>query len=199
MGAVSGNIKVGNRLNPLTSWQALEYITNQTLDRHSVRRAWAPYRSSPVRLGAWRREAVLAVGGFESSTLAEDTDLTFRLRLAGYQTRCDNSALAYTEGPRHSPRPRTASASAGLSACLQALWKHRRQLFQPRHGAFGMLVMPVMWMTQLPMQLFAPVVDLTVVVLALTGGLPLVLHYLALFLLSIWSPRPSPCAWITRT
>src|SRR6185312_9020980 len=33
VGAVAGNAKVGNRINPLTHWQALEYITSQNLDR----------------------------------------------------------------------------------------------------------------------------------------------------------------------
>jgi cellulose synthase/poly-beta-1,6-N-acetylglucosamine synthase-like glycosyltransferase len=33
VGAVAGNAKVGNRVNLLTRWQALEYITSQNLDR----------------------------------------------------------------------------------------------------------------------------------------------------------------------
>jgi peptidoglycan/xylan/chitin deacetylase (PgdA/CDA1 family) len=34
-GAVAGNAKVGNRINLLTRWQALEYITSQNLDRRA--------------------------------------------------------------------------------------------------------------------------------------------------------------------
>lgn len=35
VGAVAGNAKVGNRLNLLTRWQALEYIISQNLDRRA--------------------------------------------------------------------------------------------------------------------------------------------------------------------
>jgi len=35
VGAVAGNAKVGNRLNLLTRWQALEYIVSQNLDRRA--------------------------------------------------------------------------------------------------------------------------------------------------------------------
>src|SRR6185503_14615858 len=35
MGAVAGNAKVGNRINLVTRWQALEYITSQNMDRRA--------------------------------------------------------------------------------------------------------------------------------------------------------------------
>src|SRR5262249_54812474 len=35
VGAVAGNAKVGNRINLLTRWQALEYVTSQNLDRRA--------------------------------------------------------------------------------------------------------------------------------------------------------------------
>ncbi len=35
VGAVAGNAKVGNRVNVLTKWQALEYVTSQNLDRRA--------------------------------------------------------------------------------------------------------------------------------------------------------------------
>jgi len=36
IGAVAGNAKVGNRINLLTRWQALEYITAQNLERRAL-------------------------------------------------------------------------------------------------------------------------------------------------------------------
>ena len=35
VGAVAGNAKVGNRINLVTRWQALEYVTSQNLDRRA--------------------------------------------------------------------------------------------------------------------------------------------------------------------
>jgi peptidoglycan-N-acetylglucosamine deacetylase len=36
VGAVAGNAKVGNRVNVVTRWQALEYITSQNLERRTL-------------------------------------------------------------------------------------------------------------------------------------------------------------------
>src|SRR5262249_60896604 len=53
VGAVAGNAKVGNRINLLTRWQALEYVITQNLDR----RAFALLNCItvvPSTVGAWR-------------------------------------------------------------------------------------------------------------------------------------------------
>ena len=96
--AVAGNCKVGNRLNLLTRWQALEYITSQNLDR----RAYGLLNAItvvPGAIGAWRISAVRAVGGYVTDTLAEDMDLTWRLRRAGWKLENEANALAFTEAP----------------------------------------------------------------------------------------------------
>src|SRR5262249_19111282 len=36
LGAVAGNAKVGNRINTITRWQALEYIVAQNLERRAL-------------------------------------------------------------------------------------------------------------------------------------------------------------------
>ena len=98
--AVAGNIKVGNRLNLVTLWQSIEYITSQNLDR----RAFTYLNAVPVvpgALGAWRRSAVEAVGGFHNDdTLAEDMDLSIRILRAGHRVANEPLALAYTEAPQ---------------------------------------------------------------------------------------------------
>ena len=37
LAAVAGNAKVGNRINLVTKWQALEYVTAQNLERRALR------------------------------------------------------------------------------------------------------------------------------------------------------------------
>ncbi|HEU4751902.1 MAG TPA: glycosyltransferase, partial [Armatimonadota bacterium] len=133
VGAVAGNVKVGNRVNLLTRWQAVEYITSQNLDR----RAYSFLNAItvvPGAVGAWRREAVQAVGGYLTDTLAEDMDLTWRMRRAGWRLVTESGALAFTEAPDHvhafwKQRFRWAYGT------LQCLWKHRGAL--GRHGCFG--------------------------------------------------------------
>src|SRR6185369_15506780 len=75
IGAVAGNAKVGNRVNLVTRWQALEYVTSQNFDR----RAFASLNCItvvPGSVGAWRRSVLEETGGFSGDTLAEDQDLT---------------------------------------------------------------------------------------------------------------------------
>lgn len=179
VGAVAGNVKVGNRLNPLSIWQSVEYITSQNFDR----RAYAALAAVPVvpgAIGAWRRSAVLEAGGYSSSTLAEDTDLTFRVRLRGYKTITDNEALAFTEAP-DDIRALAKQRFRWGYGILQALWLHRRAMFNLRNGAIGLVVMPSMWLYNIFFQALAPIVDISIIAALFAGGLSVVLPYWAAF------------------
>ncbi len=156
IGAVAGNVKVGNRINLLTRWQSIEYITSQNLDR----RAYALLNSvsvCPGAIGAWRKSAVTEAGGYLSDTLAEDMDLTWRLRRGGWKIDTESEAIAYTEAPDtfggfFRQRFRWAYGT------LQCLWKHKRAL--GHNGWFGWLTMPSLWLFQIAFQVLAPLVDL---------------------------------------
>jgi peptidoglycan-N-acetylglucosamine deacetylase len=158
VGAVAGNVKVGNRINPLTYWQSIEYVTSQNLDR----RAYAVINSVtvvPGAVGAWRREAILQAGGYTNDTMAEDMDLTWRIRRIGYRIENDTDAIGYTEAPDtfvglFRQRFRWAFGT------LQSLWKHRRAV--GRYGWFGRLALPSLWLFQVAFQALSPVVDLEI-------------------------------------
>ena len=161
IGAVSGNVKVGNRNNPLTIWQAVEYITSQNFDRRAFDLLNC-ITVVPGAVGAWRRDAVILAGLYSSQTLAEDTDLTFKIRKLGYRIVTDNAALAYTEAP-DTLRDLAKQRFRWAFGTLQCLWKHRSALFNPRYGAFGTIAMPSLWVYQIGFQAIAPIVDLTIV------------------------------------
>ena len=161
IGAVSGNVKVGNRNNPLTIWQAVEYITSQNFDRRAFDLLNC-ITVVPGAVGAWRKDAVILAGMYSSQTLAEDTDLTFKIRKLGYRIVTDNAALAYTEAP-DTLRDLAKQRFRWAFGTLQCLWKHRSALFNPRYGAFGTIAMPSLWVYQIGFQAIAPVVDLTIV------------------------------------
>ena len=57
IGAVAGNAKVGNRINMITRWQALEYIVAQNLERRALA-ALGTLTVVPGAVGAWRRSAL---------------------------------------------------------------------------------------------------------------------------------------------
>lgn len=178
VGAVAGNVKVGNRVNGLTVWQSLEYITSQNFDR----RAYSALGSVPIipgAIGAWRRSAIMKAGGYESNTLAEDTDLTFKIKLLGYRTCTENDALAFTEAPD------TVSGLAKQRfrwafGVFQVLWKHKDALFRRRYGVFTTLVMPAMWIFNIVMQAISPIVDVMAVVSIIRGEFLAVAVYLAI-------------------
>jgi cellulose synthase/poly-beta-1,6-N-acetylglucosamine synthase-like glycosyltransferase/spore germination protein YaaH/peptidoglycan/xylan/chitin deacetylase (PgdA/CDA1 family) len=159
VGAVAGNVKVGNRMNPLTHWQSIEYITSQNLDR----RAYATINSVtvvPGAVGAWRREAILQAGGYTTDTMAEDMDLTWRIRRIGWRIETESSAMGYTEAP-DSIRALFKQRFRWAFGTLQALWKHRRAL--GRYGWFGRVMLPTLWLFQVAFQVLSPLVDLQIV------------------------------------
>ncbi len=160
VGAVSGNVKVGNRSNPLTIWQAVEYITSQNFDRRAFDLLNC-ITVVPGAVGAWRKDAVILAGLYSSQTLAEDTDLTFKIQRLGYRILTDNAALAYTEAP-DTIRDLAKQRFRWAFGTLQCLWKHRSVLFNPRYGAFGTVAMPSLWVFQIGFQAIAPVVDLMI-------------------------------------
>ncbi len=164
IGSVAGNVKVGNRDRLVTRWQSLEYVTSQNVDRRALSRLNA-ITVVPGAIGAYRADALRAVGGYRSDTLAEDMDLTWRLRRAGWRIVNEGGAHAFTEAP--------ATLGALMRqrfrwsfGTLQCLWKHRAATF--RYGWFGGLALPTLWVFQFGAQVLAPFVDLQLLVAGLT-------------------------------
>jgi len=161
VGAVAGNAKVGNRINVITRWQALEYVTSQNLERRELA-ALGCITVVPGAIGAWKREALERLGGFPRDTLAEDQDLTIALLRAGYKVLYDSTAIGWTEAP---------DTLSGLAkqrfrwayGTLQCLWKHRGVTLKPRYGALGLVAIPQTWLFQFLFSLLAPLVDLTLI------------------------------------
>ncbi|HLO00368.1 MAG TPA: glycosyltransferase [Pyrinomonadaceae bacterium] len=198
IGAVAGNAKVGNRINIVTRWQALEYITSQNMDR----RAFASLNCItvvPGAVGAWRRELVEQAGGFASDTLAEDQDLTLRIRRMGYGIGYEEDAIAWTEAPDNL-RALARQRFRWAFGTLQCMRKHVDALFRPRYGALGFVALPNVWIFQILFPLISPVMDLMLVYTLVVAGLDRlqqpaaysstalrqVLFYYALFLAIDW-------------
>ena len=166
IGAVSGNVRVGNANNIWTRWQSLEYTTSQNFDRRGYDLLNC-ITVVPGAVGALRRDAVLSVGGYTHDTLAEDTDLTWKLRRTGWRIVNDNSAMAYTEAPE------TLSSLAKQRyrwafGTLQCLFKHRKAL--GHHGAFGWIALPSLWLYQILFPAISPFMDIAMLASIFTGN-----------------------------
>ncbi len=159
VGAVSGNVQVGNAHNLLTKWQALEYVTSQNFDRRGYDLLDC-ITVVPGAVGALRRSAVLGAGGYTHDTLAEDTDLTWKLHRAGWRIVNDNSAMAYTEAPE-TLRNLAKQRFRWAFGTLQCLWKHREAL--GHHGAFGWIALPSLWLYQILFPAVSPFMDVAIV------------------------------------
>ncbi len=156
--AIAGNAKVGNRLNLMTRWQALEYITSQNLDRRAF--AWLNCISVvPGAIGAWRKEAVLAAGGFSGNTLAEDSDLTLRLLRDGHIIGYEPEAIAMTEAP-DTVQAFLNQRFRWMFGTLQAAYKHADTIFQPRYKALGSFALPNVFVFQVLFPFVSGLMDL---------------------------------------
>ncbi|HEY0265111.1 MAG TPA: glycosyltransferase [Rhizomicrobium sp.] len=161
IGAVAGNAKVGNRINMITRWQALEYIVAQNLERRALS-ALDTLTVVPGAVGAWRRDVLRELGGFPADTLAEDQDLTIHIQTMGYRVLFDPTAVAWTEAPA------TVSGLAKQRfrwayGTLQCLWKYRRITFNAEYGELGLVALPQVWLFQILLTTLAPVADLLLV------------------------------------
>ncbi len=161
VGAVAGNALVGNRLNLITRWQALEYVTAQNLERRALA-ALGAVTVVPGAVGAWRRSVLLELGGYPSDTLAEDQDLTLAVQRAGYRVEFDSSARAYTEAP-DTVRGLLNQRFRWSFGTLQCLWKHRSGLFNVKQPVLGFVALPQIWLFQIFLTVAAPLVDLAIV------------------------------------
>lgn len=158
IGAVAGNAKVGNRINIVTKWQALEYVTSQNFDR----RAFASLNCItvvPGSVGAWRRNVLDETGGFSTDTLAEDQDLTIQVRKLGYKIGYEEAAVGLTEAP-DTLRDLARQRFRWSFGTLQCMWKHKDSLLDPRYGTLGFVAMPNVWIFQVFFPLISPLMDL---------------------------------------
>jgi cellulose synthase/poly-beta-1,6-N-acetylglucosamine synthase-like glycosyltransferase/peptidoglycan/xylan/chitin deacetylase (PgdA/CDA1 family) len=159
VGAVAGNVKVGNRQSLVALWQHIEYVIGFNLDR----RLYEMLRCMPTvpgAIGAFRRAALTEVGGISDETLAEDTDVTMALCRAGWRVVYEERAKAWTEAPAtleqlYRQRYRWSYGT------MQAMWKHRRALLDSGDsGRFGRVGLPFLALFGVLLPLLAPVVDI---------------------------------------
>lgn len=165
--AVAGHAMIGNKINLLTRFQAIEYITNQNLDRRALEMVNG-ITVVPGAIGAWRRQALLDIGGYGSDTLAEDSDATVRLGLAGWKVACEPAAVARTEAPEtiaEFMKQRHRWMFGTLQVASKAVWSLNRN--SPK--GLALLGLPNILVFQFAFTLVAPLIDLIFVWSLLSG------------------------------
>jgi cellulose synthase/poly-beta-1,6-N-acetylglucosamine synthase-like glycosyltransferase len=97
--------------------------------------------------GLFRRDAVIAVGGYDRTAIGEDMDLTLRLQRHFRERRepariaFDPNPLCWTQAPEdwQSLQSQRYRWRRGL---LQVLWRYRRMIGNPRFGIVGLGSLP---------------------------------------------------------
>jgi cellulose synthase/poly-beta-1,6-N-acetylglucosamine synthase-like glycosyltransferase len=162
LAAVAGNAKVGNRINLVTKWQALEYVTAQNLERRALARLGA-MTVVPGAVGAWRKQAIAEVGGYPPETLAEDQDLTIAVQRGGWRVAYDQSAIAWTEAPQ-SFRQLARQRFRWAFGTIQCVWKHKRVMAEGEPRGLAFVGLPQTILFQLLFAIVSPIIDLALVV-----------------------------------
>ncbi|MED1107850.1 glycosyltransferase [Bacillus paramycoides] len=202
--AVSGNVKVGNRRNLLTTWQHVEYITGFNLERRAFDELNC-ITVVPGAIGAWRKKNVVESGYLSEDTLAEDTDLTITFLCEGHRIVYEEKAYAFTESPED-VKSLIKQRYRWSYGTLQCLWKHRKALFNSKHKTLGFIALPNMWLFQYVLQFIAPLADI-LMIMGIFGSNPLkvlgfylvffVIDLLAsLFAFKLEKENPKPLAWL---
>ena len=181
IGAVSGNINVGNHINFLTWFQKIEYVVGLNIDRRALS-LFGMSMVVPGAIGAWRKSAILKLGGFRRDTITEDAELTIKLQLDGYKVAYAPDAQAYTEAP---------SDLSGFVkqryrwtyGMLQTLFKYRKYFFKSQHGLLTRFLLPYNAFVVLPFAAMSPIFDLITFNYVIWVNPRPILDYLVLFLI----------------
>ncbi|MBS1917329.1 MAG: glycosyltransferase [Bacteroidetes bacterium] len=181
VGAVAGNVKVGNEVNLLTKWQSIEYISSQNFDR----RAFAYLNAItvvPGAIGAFRKKAIEDAGGFTTDTLAEDCDLTIRIIRSGYLVDNQHKAIAMTEAPE-TLKMFIKQRFRWNFGVMQTFWKNRDALFNWKYKWLGWVALPNILIFQYIIPAVIPLADFFMLVGLFTGNASRIAVYYILFML----------------
>jgi peptidoglycan-N-acetylglucosamine deacetylase len=181
VGAVAGNVKVGNQVNLLTKWQAIEYTCSQNFERKAFAYVNA-ITVVPGAIGAFRKQAIEQAGGFTTDTLAEDCDLTIRILRCGYSIDNENKAVALTEAPE-TLSMFIKQRFRWVFGVMQTFWKNRDLLFNFQYKSLGWVAMPNILIFQYIVPSVIPLADFFMIVGLLTQNYAKIGFYYLIFML----------------
>ena len=135
VGAVQGRVIVLNEPhNVVTRLVALERIGGYRIDQQA-RDSLGLITQFGGTVGGFRKSLLESLGGWDRSILAEDTDLTFRVYLAGFKVRYVNEAECYEEAVE-SWQAYRKQRYRWARGHMQCAFKHLVKVFKSKHLGF---------------------------------------------------------------
>ncbi len=166
----------------LPALQAVEYVRAFVIGRLG----WNALGGNLIISGAFGlfdRDAVIAVGGYETGSIGEDMELIVRLRRRAYEDRRTARVeflpdpVAWTEAPEQA-RVLARQRNRWQRGLMDVLLRHRRMIFNPRYKSAGLLAMPYF----LIVEFMAPLIEFVGLVLLTIGLVTGVLDWSVLWL-----------------
>lgn len=174
--------------NPVAGIQAVEYLRAFLFGRLG----WNLLGGNLIISGAFglfRRDALRAIGGYESDSVGEDMEVVVRLRRLGLEQKGTSRVVfvpepvAWTEAPE-SLRLLGRQRDRWQRGLLDVVWRHRAMVCNPRYRAVGLVVLPYF----VVVELLGPVIEVVgLVAIAIGAGLGLLdVRFALLFFLVVY-------------
>ena len=139
--------------------------------------------------GLFRKDHLLAVGGYRTSSIVEDLDLVvrlhryLRLRKIPYEISFIPDPVAWTEVPE-SARVLARQRERWHRGLIAAMWEYKGMLLNPRYGRVGLVAVPFYTFGEM----LAPLVEVLGYVITVAGAAAGVVStsFALLFMLVAW-------------
>ncbi|MBQ5430277.1 MAG: glycosyltransferase family 2 protein [Lachnospiraceae bacterium] len=201
--AVGGNVKISNSVtfrdampafaklgeNLLVDMQVLEYSRAFVGARifHNITNTNLIISGG---FGIFRTSSVVAVGGYDSTSMGEDMELTvklheyYRRNQLPYHMEYVPDSVCWTQAPASFKdlRKQRERWHCGL---IQNIWKYRNMAFNPRYGLVGVFMIPFMIFFELFASFFIIIGWLNILLSIMTHqiNLPYVLYVMAAYMM----------------
>ena len=96
---------------------------------------------TPGAFSVYRKSFFDIYGKYHEDTLTEDLEIALRIQARGYKIRTSSKALVYTVAPR-TFTGLLIQRRRWYTGLMKHLWEYR-QLFSPKFGELGIMVLPV--------------------------------------------------------
>jgi len=155
--------------NPIAGMQVPEYLRSFLFGRLGFNALGGNLIVSGA-FGIFRREALIAVGGYSSGSVAEDLDLCVRLhrhhrdRKLPYSIPFIPDPIAWTEAPEDL-RTLGSQRERWHRGLIGTIVQYRRMVFNPRYGKVGLVSLPFFFLGEM----LAPLVEITGITLTVLG------------------------------
>lgn len=159
--AVGGTIMLANNIekdvngtivgtvppHPVTGTQSVEYLRAFLYGRLGLNRLGGNVIISGA-FGVFRRDTLNKIGGWNKDTVAEDFDLTIRIREHGGKVLFVPDPVAWTEAPETLRELGRQRERWHRGLCQVLFGPARRMYFRRKYGLMGSLVLPMYFITE---------------------------------------------------